>query len=292
MADKNFSLVRGRVLRVTKLDACGNVLPGAFNRVTTKGMISVGFSAQTDEGTTISVTNANGEECIRDAPAPKLTGYSLELALCGVSPTLVKLVTGNPAVLDADSDQAGFDIGTDVSLDDVRFAIELWSGVPGAACVGGIPSYGYFLSPLVQGGQFGDFTWQNDAVNFTVSGAVTKDGNAWGVGPYDVVHDLSGVASPLLAAIGSNKHLRVIRTTLAPPTADGAGAVGVPATGATAGIPGAYTPANSYGPATVSALSTVTASPLTAWTVGQYVLLSDGISKAHWTGSAWAAGPA
>ena len=33
----------------------------------------------------------------------------------------------------------------------------------------------------------------------------------------------------------------------------------------------------------------LTASPTTAWTTGQYVLLRDG-SMAHWAGTAWVAG--
>lgn len=67
----------------------------------------------------------------------------------------------------------------------------------------------------------------------------------------------------------------------------------VAATGATAGIPGLFTPANSDAPDTLVALqaSGVTASPATAWTAGQYVELDDG-THAHWTGTAWAAGAA
>lgn len=292
MADKDFSLVRGRVLRVTKLDACGEVLPGPRNSVVTKGMISVGFSAQNDEGTTISQTNANGDTCIRDVPAPKFLNYTLELALCGVSPTLVSLLTGNDLVRDANDDEVGFDVGTDVDLDEIRFALELWSVVPGQNCLPGESrSYGYLLVPLIQGGQFGDFTWQNDAVNFTVSNAQTKDGNGWGVGPYDVQADETGNPGPLVTAINPNKHLRVIRTTVAPPAPSGVVPVGVAATGATAGVPGTYTPANSYGPENLAGATGLTASPNTAWTTGQYITLEDG-SKAHWTGSAWAAGPA
>jgi len=63
------------------------------------------------------------------------------------------------------------------------------------------------------------------------------------------------------------------------------------ATGATAGIPGAFTPAGAARPATLAALQagSVTASPATAWTAGQYVRLDDE-TQANWTGSAWAAG--
>ena len=68
---------------------------------------------------------------------------------------------------------------------------------------------------------------------------------------------------------------------------DGAGVV---ATGATAGTPGSFTPAGAVTPATLAALQagSVTASPATAWTTGQSVVLGDA-SNAHWDGAAWAA---
>jgi hypothetical protein len=62
-------------------------------------------------------------------------------------------------------------------------------------------------------------------------------------------------------------------------------------TGATAGVLGAFTPADATPPANLSALQagSVTASPATAWTTGQGVKLGDE-TTANWTGSAWAAG--
>jgi hypothetical protein len=72
----------------------------------------------------------------------------------------------------------------------------------------------------------------------------------------------------------------------------GGGAVA--ATGATAGTPGAFTPAGATVPANLSALQgaspAVVASPNTAWTTGQNVVLGTG--SAHWSGSAWASGAA
>jgi hypothetical protein len=68
---------------------------------------------------------------------------------------------------------------------------------------------------------------------------------------------------------------------------------GIPATGATAGIPGSFTPAGAEAPETLAALQGggVTASPATAWTVGQHVVLGD-LSKAYWNATAWVAGQA
>jgi hypothetical protein len=61
------------------------------------------------------------------------------------------------------------------------------------------------------------------------------------------------------------------------------------ATGATAGKPGAWTPAGRMPPQKFTQMDTITASPATAWTAGQYVTLGDG-SEAHWGGAAWTSG--
>jgi len=65
----------------------------------------------------------------------------------------------------------------------------------------------------------------------------------------------------------------------------------VPATGATSGQPGYYTPSGAATPANLAALTGVTASPATAWPVGSYVITAD-LLAAHWSGSAWVAGKA
>lgn len=65
---------------------------------------------------------------------------------------------------------------------------------------------------------------------------------------------------------------------------------GIPATGATGGTPGTYTPTGADLPASLAAMTgVVTASPSSAWTSGQYVLLDSG-AQVHWNGTAWTAG--
>ena len=65
----------------------------------------------------------------------------------------------------------------------------------------------------------------------------------------------------------------------------------VPASGATAGTPGSWTPAGATPPANLAACTGLTASPATAWSTGQYVVTGDA-QHAHWSGSAWATGDA
>jgi hypothetical protein len=287
----NISLVRGRRLRVTKADGCGNLVRGPNSVVVTEGFISVGFTANQQEGETISVTNAAGNVCILDEPSPKFLNYAVTTQFCGVNPELVNLMTGNPLVLGADGTSiVGFGVDSTVDISKQGFSMELWSNVPAGLCEGGTTNYGYLLFPFLTGGVLGDFTVENAAINFTMSGAVTKDGNTWGVGPFNVTRNAGGVAGPLNTAIPSTRHLHMELVTVDPPEAqENSFALGVPATSAVAGTPGTYLPANSYAPASLATIGSLTASPTTDWTVGQHVVLRDG-SSANWNGTAWVAG--
>jgi|SRR6478752_3031313 len=298
MANNCFSLVRGRSMRVTRLDGCGNVVPGLDSSVVSDGFITVGLTAQTDEGTTISITNAAGKICILDEPCPKFLGYDISIEFCGVNPVLYEILTGQSGVEDGAGNSVGFRVNSGVDACDTGFALEIWSNVPTAACEPGSGvSYGYFLIPFVKGGIIGDFTIGNDAVNFTLTGAASKDGSAWGVGPYDVVAaDPGPGAGPLLTAIDPKDHLHMQLTTVAPPEPDcDPVEVGTLATGATAGTPGEWEPANSYAPPSVVYLQTatpaITATPVTAWASGEYIVTGDG-ETGHWDGDSWENGEA
>lgn len=296
---KCFSLIRGRSLRATKLDGCGNPVPGSQSTVTTDGYISVALTANTEEGETIDIVNAAGKRCVYDVPAPTFTGYGIEITLCGVDPNLVNLLTGQPLVFDDETvpEVVGFRINSDVDLDDSGFGLELWTGLPSAACEPGeTQQYGYLLVPFVKGGVLGDFTVENGAVNFQITGALSKDGSGWGVGPYDVILDNADAPSPLLTAIDPKDHLHVQVTSLAPPDpACGAVPLGSEATTATevSGGEATLTPANSYPPydlADANTATLLTASPATNWDAGSKVTTESG-QEIRWNGTTWVAAP-
>jgi hypothetical protein len=75
--------------------------------------------------------------------------------------------------------------------------------------------------------------------------------------------------------------------------ATGAPIRGELATGATAGSPGTWTPPGSSVPSNLTQLqaSSIVASPATAWTTGQHVILGD-LTHAHWDGDSWNSGDA
>jgi hypothetical protein len=97
-------------------------------------------------------------------------------------------MTNQSVVFDAAGDAVGFRVNSKVKTGDANFALEVWSNVPGVACEdpNAEGSFGYTLLPFIKGGVLGDFTIENGAVTFTLQNAATKDGNAWGKGPYNV----------------------------------------------------------------------------------------------------------
>jgi hypothetical protein len=81
--------------------------------------------------------------------------------------------------------------------------------------------------------------------------------------------------------------------------ADTLGPALIHSTGGTAGIPGSWTPAGSMPPSSPADLQggrpiTVTATPGTGWTTGQYVQTGTvgAAGRACWTGTGWVGGAA
>lgn len=206
---KSFPLVRGRSMRVTKTDGCCGPDFGDGHSITTEGFVSVALTANITEAEVITVTNANGTTCVRDSGSPTFDGYGVEITFCEVQPCLFSMITGQPLVYNALGEIVGFKMNSKVTLDASGFALEVWMGVPGVACTGDQGAYGYLLLPCLQGGVVGDFTIENAAITFSITGASTRDGNSWGTGPY--------ADSTLFTALDENDHLYVIFTTVAPP---------------------------------------------------------------------------
>lgn len=210
-----FSMIRGRALRATRLDSCGSPIQDSSSVVVTKGFISVALTADTQEGDQFSLQNANGEVLVADVAAPTILGYGVEVHLCGVNPDLISLLTGQPVVADGDGVSVGFRANSDI--DAVDFALELWSEVPSAMCEAGVKTYGYLLLPFISSGVIGDFTVENAAVNFSITGAHTREGSNWRRGPYDVVLGGDGQATQLTTPIDAGDHLHVQMTRVPPP---------------------------------------------------------------------------
>lgn len=214
--------VLGKRLRLTRLDNCGNVPdPGTEDSIViTRGFISVNLSAEVETGTEIMSRRADGSLCVNEKMADSFKRFNLEMEFCGVNPGALSLTTNAEIYNDWQENPRGFTVGEgDI---DSKFALELWTGLSGAACEPGMEeASGYLLLPLVQAGVPGDITVDGEnAITFSMQGGFTKGGNGWGVGPWDVLLDGEGetaVAAPLPTALDPYDHLLMIDTGLAPP---------------------------------------------------------------------------
>jgi hypothetical protein len=223
MATICFTPILGKRIRVTALDDCGNVPETAEEGyVATDGFISVNITAETEDGTEIITKKANGDLCVNEKQANSLKRLNLEVEFCGVNPSLLAFMTNAETYAGYGSDIIGITVAEGAI--NKKFAFELWTGISAGACAPGEEASGYLLLPFVNAGLLGDLTVDGEnAVTFSMTGAYTKGGNAWGVGPYDVLMDttpidpLPPIPAPLPLALDPLDHLLLVSTSVAPP---------------------------------------------------------------------------
>lgn len=206
MATRCASLSRGKMMRITKLDVCGNVVESATSTLTMKAFVSGTFTPNYLGAEELTQADANGDLCIDDRSPVALRWIDVSLNVCITDPGFINLVTGDPLVVDDAAptpNTVGFRIDSLLS-GSAHFALEMWSGISGTACtVGGFPEYGYWLFPWVKDAQWGEWVIQNGALTTTFT-ARAVFGGGWGVGPYLVRRDATVPATlePLLTPIG------------------------------------------------------------------------------------------
>lgn len=231
MAVKCVSLSRGKMLRITKLDECGNIVEGPASTLVTKAFVSATITPNYQEPEEITQPDANGDRCIDDQSDVSLRWLDLSLIICTLDPTMINLITGDPLVVNdaVAPDTVGFRMDADLT-GTASFALEIWSGVTGQACtVGGFPEYGYWLFPWVKDARWGEWVIQNGALTLTFT-ARAIFGGGWGVGPYDIRRDAvtPETLEPLLTAIGASQPMH-FEVTSAPLPTPACGAVVLPA---------------------------------------------------------------
>jgi len=208
MQSKKVSVLRGKAMRATRLSATGAPLYGDSNAVVTEGFISVAMTTLITETEAISQTNANGKECIGETAKSKFSGVGVEAVFCSVDFALFEMLTGQELVLDENGKAYGITESTEIDLDAVNWALEMWTGA-------GDAEYGYLLLPRLTGGVISDITVENAAINFTITGANTKP-NTWGAGPY-AVETVGASPARLRVPMKKNDHRRIMVVDIAPP---------------------------------------------------------------------------
>lgn len=215
---KQVALYRSKTMRVTEVDFSGRPVLGPESVIVTNGQITTAFTANVEDGESLSGVNGNGDICWSEPSDPSFTGYGIEATFCNVDFALFEKLTGHPVILNDDGTIVGIEEGSTVKLSDVTFALELWTGAKSTdvARPGAQGEWGYILTPFVRGGTITDITVENAAITFGVTGMVTKNGTNWGSGPHDV-ELVAGVPAPLFTPVAKTAYRRTMSVEVAPP---------------------------------------------------------------------------
>ena len=95
MATQDYAAsVQGVSIRVTRLDAAGNLLNGAGDSYTTSAFLRTSFTPEYEEGDEIVEKSANGTVCVSYKAPDTLKRITMELAICEPDPELTALISG------------------------------------------------------------------------------------------------------------------------------------------------------------------------------------------------------
>jgi|GEM_PF-4910450 len=95
MATQDYAAsITGIAIRVTRLDATGNLLNSAGDSYTTAAFLRVSWTPEYEEGDEITQKKADGSVCISYKSPDTLKRITMELAICEPDPELTNLVAG------------------------------------------------------------------------------------------------------------------------------------------------------------------------------------------------------
>lgn len=184
MATKVLKSIKGRALRITRLDECGAPVPGPCSTIVSHSFVSVTLSAEVESGEEQSQKNAWGEYCVNDKDPDITKWVNTSIVLCEIHPDILDVIGGaNPVIVGGDT--VGVTFGPQAPT--AAFAIEVWTKKSGSGACGdgGVLEWGYFVVPWIRNGRIdGDVTIENAPLNLTLVGEGIGASGDWGVGPY------------------------------------------------------------------------------------------------------------
>lgn len=183
MANDNASSVAGHAIRVTRLQANGNLATGEKASYVTKKFVSLGFTPEYETGDEFTTKAADGTVCATWKAPDTLKRVTLSIALCDPDPEFTEIIAGGTLLANEEGDSVGWKaplVGTDATPNGC--AIEVWS----IANVGGrqasVNPYWHWVFPYAQMHSAGERAIQNDLLATSFEGwAVGNPG--FGDGP-------------------------------------------------------------------------------------------------------------
>lgn len=173
--------VQGVSIRVTRLDANGNLLGGDFDSYTTSAFIRVSFTPEYEEGDEITEKAADGSVCISYKAPDTLKRVNMEVAICEPDPELTNLLSGGLLLSgpntpggtgEVSQGWASAQVGEDPTGNGV--AIEVWSRAIQNGKPAPVNPFFHWVFPWVKTRLSGDRVIENGLLATTFEG--------WGLG--------------------------------------------------------------------------------------------------------------
>jgi hypothetical protein len=166
--------IQGVSIRVTRLDAAGNLLNGAGDSYTTSAFMRVSFTPEYEEGDEIVEKGANGVVCVSYKAPDTLKRITMELAICEPDPELSALLSGGlllRKVVNGEVKSVGWaapGVGDDPAGNGV--AVEVWSHAVKDGKRSSVLPYFHWVFPFVKMRQSGDRVIENGLMANTFEG--------------------------------------------------------------------------------------------------------------------------
>lgn len=175
MATQDYAAsVQGVAIRVTRLDAAGNLLNGPGDSYTTSAFMRVSFTPEYEEGDEIVEKSANGVICVSYKAPDTLKRVTMEVAICEPDAELTSLMSGGLLLrktVNGSETSVGWaapGVGDDPAGNGV--AVEVWSfAVKDGKRASTLP-YFYWVFPYVRLRQSGDRVIENGMLASTFEG--------------------------------------------------------------------------------------------------------------------------
>jgi hypothetical protein len=216
MATQILKSIKGKTVRLTRLDSCGDVVIGTCSSLVSDCFISVTLSGEFEAGTEYVQKSAWGDLCINDMDPDILKRVNVSIDFAELNPDALDFITDSSPVISG-SDTIGASWGS--TPNETSFALEVWTKRTGVDCDPTTPEWGYFSVPYVRNGKLdGDLTIENGMLTATVVGAAFGAPATWAATPY--------ASNPFVQSFPAGDIFGMVVTTVQPP-ADTAGCVAI-----------------------------------------------------------------
>jgi hypothetical protein len=170
--------IQGVSIRVTRLDAVGNLMTGPMDSYTTSAFMRISFTPEYEEGDEITEKGANGVVCVTYKSPDTLKRITMELAICEPDPELSALMSGGLLLRknlgtagDPNTKSIGWaapGVGDDPAGNGV--AVEAWSHAIKDGKKAGVLPYFHWIFPYAKFRQSGDRVLENGVMSNTFEG--------------------------------------------------------------------------------------------------------------------------